>query len=50
MRPPNTLSLAQPEFLVTARLYAEAVRSAPDLAERHHLARQATRISHAQRG
>jgi predicted RNA polymerase sigma factor len=27
-----------------ARLYAEAARSAPNLAERHHLARQAARL------
>jgi hypothetical protein len=30
-----------------ARLYAEAARDAPNLAERHHLTRQAARISQA---
>ncbi len=33
-----------------ARLYAEAARSAPNLAERHHLTGQAARISQALRG
>ncbi|MCO1658872.1 hypothetical protein [Pseudonocardia humida] len=33
-----------------ARLYADAARSAPKLAERHHLARQAARISQSLRG
>ena len=33
-----------------ARLYADAARSAPNLAERHHLTRQAARISQALRG
>ncbi len=32
-----------------ARLYADAARSAPNLAERHHLTRQAARISQALR-
>jgi RNA polymerase sigma factor (sigma-70 family) len=31
--------------VTAARLYAEAARSAPNLAERHHLARQAARIN-----
>ncbi len=34
---------------LAARLYAEAARSAPNLAERHHLARQAARIGRAKR-
>ena len=33
-----------------ARLYAEAARSAPTLAERHHLARQAARLGQALHG
>ncbi|MDT5105408.1 MAG: hypothetical protein QOI25_2921 [Mycobacterium sp.] len=33
------------DMLTAARLYAEAARSAPNLAERHHLARQAARIN-----
>ncbi|QJY47472.1 RNA polymerase sigma factor [Pseudonocardia broussonetiae] len=33
-----------------ARLYAEAARRAPNLAERHHLAKQAARIGQALRG
>jgi len=33
-----------------ARLYADAARSAPNLAERHHLTRQAARIGQALRG
>ncbi len=33
-----------------ARLYADAARSAPNLAERDHLTRQAARINHALRG
>ena len=33
-----------------ARLYADAARSAPNLAERHHLTRQAARISQTLRG
>jgi predicted RNA polymerase sigma factor len=32
-----------------ARLYAEAAESAPNLAERHHLAKQAARLSAGQR-
>ncbi len=32
-----------------ARLYAEAAQSAPNLAERHHLAAQAARINQALR-
>jgi len=31
-------------------LYADAARSAPNLAERDHLTRQAARINHALRG
>jgi predicted RNA polymerase sigma factor len=38
------------DLLTAARLYADAARSAPNLAERHHLTRQAARISHALRG
>ena len=38
------------DILTAARLYAEAARSAPNLAERHHLARQAARINQAQHG
>jgi RNA polymerase sigma factor (sigma-70 family) len=38
------------DLLTAARLYADAARSAPNLAERHHLARQAARISRALRG
>ncbi|NMM91685.1 RNA polymerase subunit sigma-24 [Rhodococcus sp. SRB_17] len=34
---------------IAARLYADAALSAPNLAERHHLTRQAARISQAQR-
>jgi hypothetical protein len=37
------------DILTAARLYAEAARSAPNLAERHHLTRQAARISRALR-
>ena len=33
-----------------ARLYADAARSAPNLAEPDHLTRQAARINHALRG
>lgn len=33
-----------------ARMYAEAARSAPNLAERHHLTRQAARVSQLLRG
>jgi predicted RNA polymerase sigma factor len=33
------------DIATAAQLYAEAARSAPNLAERHHLARQAARIS-----
>jgi predicted RNA polymerase sigma factor len=36
--------------LTAARLYADAARSAPNLAERDHLTRQAARINHALRG
>jgi predicted RNA polymerase sigma factor len=36
--------------LSAARLYADAARSAPNLAERHHLARQAARVSQGLRG
>jgi hypothetical protein len=35
------------DLRTAARLYADAARSAPNLAERHHLTRQAARISHA---
>jgi RNA polymerase sigma factor (sigma-70 family) len=35
------------DLLTAARLYADAARLAPNLAERHHLARQAARIGHA---
>jgi predicted RNA polymerase sigma factor len=38
------------DLRTAARLYADAARSAPNLAERHHLTRQAARISHALRG
>ena len=38
------------DLLTAARLYADATRSAPNLAERHHLTRQAARISQALRG
>jgi predicted RNA polymerase sigma factor len=38
------------DLQTAARLYADAARSAPNLAERHHLTRQAARISQALRG
>ncbi len=38
------------DFSTAARLYADAARSAPNLAERHHLTRQAARINLALRG
>jgi predicted RNA polymerase sigma factor len=38
------------DLVTAARLYADAARSAPNLAERHHLTRQAARISRALRG
>ena len=38
------------DLLTAARLYADAARSAPNLAERDHLTRQAARINHALRG
>jgi RNA polymerase sigma factor (sigma-70 family) len=38
------------DLRTAARLYAEAARSAPNLAERHHLTRQAARIGQALRG
>ena len=38
------------DLRTAARLYADAARSAPNLAERHHLTRQAARIDHALRG
>jgi hypothetical protein len=38
------------DLVTAARLYAEAARSAPNLAERHHLTRQAARISQTLRG
>ncbi|MDI9913831.1 DUF6596 domain-containing protein [Rhodococcus sp. IEGM 1379] len=37
------------DFLTAAQLYADAARSAPNLAERHHLTKQAARISQALR-
>jgi RNA polymerase sigma factor (sigma-70 family) len=37
------------DMLTAARLYADAAQSAPNLAERHHLTRQAARISQALR-
>jgi predicted RNA polymerase sigma factor len=38
------------DLRTAARLYADAARSAPNLAERHHLTRQAARLSQALRG
>ena len=38
------------DILTAARLYADAARSSPNLAERHHLTRQAARINQALRG
>jgi hypothetical protein len=38
------------DILTAARLYADATRCAPNLAERHHLTRQAARINQALRG
>ncbi len=38
------------DLRTAARLYAEAARSAPNLAERHHLTRQAARIGQTLRG
>jgi len=38
------------DLRTAARLYADAARSAPNLAERHHLTRQAARIGQALRG
>jgi len=38
------------DLRTAARLYADAARSAPNLAERHYLTRQAARISQALRG
>jgi RNA polymerase sigma factor (sigma-70 family) len=38
------------DLLTAARLYADAARAAPNLAERHHLTRQAARISQSLRG
>ena len=38
------------DLSTAARLYADAARSAPNLAERDHLTRQAARINHALRG
>ncbi|MDT7563096.1 MAG: hypothetical protein QOG76_1720, partial [Pseudonocardiales bacterium] len=38
------------DLSTAARLYADAAGSAPNLAERHHLTRQAARISQALRG
>ena len=38
------------DMLTAARLYADAARCVPNLAERHHLTRQAARIRQALRG
>ncbi|MGH3784640.1 MAG: RNA polymerase subunit sigma-24, partial [Pseudonocardiaceae bacterium] len=38
------------DLLTAARLYADAAQTAPNLAERHHLTRQAARINQALRG
>lgn len=38
------------DLLTAAWLYADAARSAPTLAERDHLTRQAARLNHALRG
>jgi len=38
------------DTLTAARLYADAARCAPNLAERHHLTRQAARLNQALRG
>jgi predicted RNA polymerase sigma factor len=38
------------DILTAARLYADAARCAPNLAERHHLTRQAARVNQALRG
>jgi predicted RNA polymerase sigma factor len=38
------------DIVTAARLYVDAARSAPNLAERHHLTRQAARINQALRG
>ena len=38
------------DLATAARLYADAARTAPNLAERHHLTRQAARISQMLRG
>jgi predicted RNA polymerase sigma factor len=38
------------DLATAAQLYAEAARSAPNLAERHHLTRQAARIGQSLRG
>jgi predicted RNA polymerase sigma factor len=38
------------DLATAARLYAAAARAAPNLAERHHLTRQAARTGHALRG
>ena len=38
------------DLATAARLYAEAARVAPDLAERHHLTRQAARLGQVLRG
>ena len=38
------------DLATAARLYADAARTAPNLAERHHLTRQAARISQVLRG
>jgi predicted RNA polymerase sigma factor len=37
------------DSVTAARLYAEAARSAPNLAERHHLAKQAARLNQPDR-
>lgn len=38
------------DLLTAARLYADAARSAANLAERDHLTRQAARINHTLKG
>jgi predicted RNA polymerase sigma factor len=38
------------DLLTAAQLYTDTARSTPNLAERHHLTRQATRIRQAPRG
>jgi hypothetical protein len=38
------------DLQAAARLYADAARAAPNLPERHHLTRQAARVSQGLRG